>query len=78
MITLGPNWCLFMGTWIFLIGIGMSVAIWAVPEGVMKIIAFVVVGWEGLIYLITALKNPGITSAINPHDKTLHTFRNYP
>jgi hypothetical protein len=85
-LTLGPqcNFCiysqwhinkgpLFLVTWCGLLGIGVFVII-HIPGNrspLLRVSAVIVTIWQSMIYLLTALKNPGIVTAKDANDLTL-------
>jgi len=77
LITIGPHWPLLMCTWGVMLGFGIFVYNVQL-EGPMKTITLVVVLWQAFIYMLTGLKNPGIASALNPHDPSISLVEEYP
>jgi len=62
LITLGPHWWLFLFAWLALEGIGFLLYRSLDTFGVttLKPYALALILWEGFIFGLTALKNPGI------------------
>eukprot|EP01016_Furgasonia_blochmanni_P043969 TRINITY_DN6055_c0_g1_i1.p1 TRINITY_DN6055_c0_g1~~TRINITY_DN6055_c0_g1_i1.p1 ORF type:complete len:229 (+),score=41.69 TRINITY_DN6055_c0_g1_i1:189-875(+) len=65
--TIGPHWPFFLCMFSFLVGIGITIAIYIAPfhenaNLVVPATIFVTL-FEGGIYLLTALRNPGILSS---------------
>ena len=72
----GPHWYVFLPTWIFLIAGGFyCYAQFASNISLTThLVTISVILWEGFIYMLTALKNPGIASAENPNDPRLESL----
>jgi hypothetical protein len=66
--------------WAVLIVVGIFVNTYVASHqsGTVQFLAVLVTFWEAFIYLFTALKNPGIATARNPHDPDLERFVDYP
>ena len=70
IMILGP---LFLLTWFGLIGVGIFVLVqipWTSSPSLKLATMFVTV-WEGSAYLLVALKNPGIVTALENSDELL-------
>jgi len=77
LLSIGPHWILFVCTWLGMIAFGVYVAGNQAP-GAMKNWLIVVIVLQALIYLLTALKNPGIMSAHDPCNPSLKAYEKYP
>jgi hypothetical protein len=66
--------------WSVLLLIGFLVNYYVAPKqsATVRFTAVVITLWECFIYLYTALKNPGITTARDPHDPELEKYVDYP
>ena len=61
-----------------IVGIFVNLYVVSRKSAEVRLLAFLVTFWEGFIYLFTALKNPGIATAKNPHDPDLEKYVDYP
>ena len=54
-----------MWTCLIAVGVLVNVHVANTQEPTLRMLAFIVTFWEALIYLLTALKNPGIYTSKN-------------
>ena len=54
-----------MWTFLIIVGILINIHIASTRGSTFRIIAFIITFWEAFIYLLTALKNPGIHTSKN-------------
>ena len=80
LCSLGPHWIFFVFAWLGLEigGILFYIHTYNYLSEVAKILLVVLIIWQGFIFLLTALKNPGIVSAQNPNDPELLKLTDQP
>jgi len=71
--TLGPHWYLFLISWTVLElgGIFIYFKVSHTLSFKMKLLSIVLIIWQGFIFMLTGLKNPGIVTAEDPKDPEL-------
>jgi len=80
IFTIGPHWPFFLCMWICLIVVGIMVNVHVADQKdpMIRTAAALVTLWEAIIYLLTALRNPGISTHPNPTSADDDRFANDP
>jgi len=79
-LSIGPHWPFFICMWTILLVVGIVVNYYVAGRNssTTQVVAVAVTLWQAFIYLYTALRNPGISTAKHPEDPELEKYVDYP